>query len=303
MAGRIATAAHVLQGAGLDAVREFASRAYLAARPSSSADPVVTADWDVLVVLDGCRADLYREVVADGDYEALHVGETRQSPGSATNEWLERTFAAADDETVADIAYVSGNPYTDSYLDDDRFALVDPVWQYGWDDDLGTIPPDPITDRAVAVARDLDPARLVVHYMQPHFPCLAVDDDAGVPLAAFGDQQVGVWNDLRFGNLSRDTAWERYRHNLEIVLAEVETLLHNIQADRVAITADHGNAFGERHLYGHPVGVDIPCLREVPWVETAAVDEGTREPEISPAAGDVEAGVVDERLAALGYLT
>ncbi|PSP48877.1 hypothetical protein BRC67_12005, partial [Halobacteriales archaeon QH_3_68_24] len=46
---------------------------------------------------------------------------------------------------------------------------------------------------------------------------------------------------------------EAYLDNLRIVLDEVAVLLENIDADTVAITTDHGEAFGERNFYRHPV--------------------------------------------------
>jgi len=65
---------------------------------------------------------------------------------------------------------VTGNTWTDRYLDATAFAALDEVWKYAWDDDLGTVPAAAVTDRAVALARERDPERLVVHYMQPHHP-------------------------------------------------------------------------------------------------------------------------------------
>ena len=51
------------------------------------------ADWDLLVVLDACRADLWAEVV--GTDSELPVGTTRTSPGSTSTEWLAATFGKA----------------------------------------------------------------------------------------------------------------------------------------------------------------------------------------------------------------
>jgi len=57
---------------------------------------------------------------------------------------------------------VTGNTWTDRYLDATAFAALDEVWKYAWDDDLGTVPAAAVTDRAVALARERDPERLVV---------------------------------------------------------------------------------------------------------------------------------------------
>lgn len=78
---------------------------------------------------------------------------------------------------------------------------------------------------------------------------------------------------------------EAYLDNLRIVLDEVAVLLENIDADTVAITTDHGGAFGERNFYRHPVACPLSRVRRVPWVETTAVDTGS----IEPSASDPEA--------------
>jgi hypothetical protein len=297
-----------LRHAPLDAAREVAWRTYLSIGPPTPPDPVLGADWDLLVVLDACRADLFESVVGGGDYD-ISVGATRISPGSASTEWLDAVFGAAAPDALADLGYVTGNPYTDARLSGSALGYLDEVWRYAWDDALGTIPPRPITDRAIAAGRERDLDRLVVHYMQPHFPPVTADPDAGEGegLAAdeWGDRPVSVWEDLRLGG-SVESAWAAYRRNLERVLADVEVLLSNVDAERAVVTADHGNAFGERYIYGHPEGVDLPCLREVPWSVTSAADRGTRTPaaydRIPDGDADTDAGV-DDRLSSLGYRT
>ncbi|MFB6147069.1 MAG: hypothetical protein ABEJ08_05220 [Halobacteriaceae archaeon] len=300
--GAAEAAVRSLRYAGVDALREFAARTYLTARPDPPADPVLAADWDVLVVLDACRADLMAEVLdetARGD--RFESRGTATSPASTSAPWMERVFGEADDEELAGLGYVSGNPHTASAVDGDRFGLLDEVWRYAWDDDLGTIPPAPVTDRAIATWRGRDLDRLVVHYMQPHFPSVADPSfDEGVPLAAFGDRPMSVWERLRFGRVSEAEVWEQYRANLRAVLDSVAVLFENLDADRAVVTADHGNAVGEWHLYGHVGGVSLPSLRTVPWCVARPVDRHTRDPESYDRAGEA-ASDVDERLQQLGY--
>ncbi|PSQ35968.1 hypothetical protein BRD05_03965 [Halobacteriales archaeon QS_9_70_65] len=301
-----ADAIRQLRGAGFGAVRELCWRSYLRYGRRLSADPVFEADWDLLVVLDACRADLWAETVPpDGD---LPVGTTRLSPAGTSAEWLEAVLgrpAAA----LSSVGYVTANPYSDGHVDGDALGYLREVWRDAWDDDLGTVPPRAVTDAAVRAGRARDLDRLIVHYMQPHFPSVADDRDDGVALEAFGDRSLSVWEDLRFGRRSRADVWAAYRANLRAVLDDVQLLLSNVDADRAVITADHGNAFGERGVYGHAAGLAFRPLREVPWAVTAATDEGDYEP---PGAapreadadpdldGDGDADVVD-RLESLGY--
>jgi hypothetical protein len=302
-----ANVARNLRHRGVDAVRELASLVAYSLQSTTDPDPVLDADWDVLVVLDACRADLFAEVAADADHDFLPADPgSRTSPASSSVEWLETVFGGASDGALADLAYVTGNPYSASKIDHDRFHSVEEVWRYAWDDDLGTIPPRPVTDAAVRTGREAVADRMVVHYMQPHFPSVVEREQRsdGVELDAFGDDEMSVWDDLRFGRRSEADAWQTYRENLEYVLDDLAVLFENLDAERVVVTADHGNAFGERHVYGHPGGVDLPVLREVPWFETTATDTRSHEPD---AAGRDDTGddgdVVEERLEDLGYRT
>lgn len=287
-----------LDGAGFGAVHEFACRTALTYGASLSADPVLEANWDLLVVLDACRADLWAEVV--GRSSELPVGTSRIAPGGTSTEWLTAVFEEQPDEKLHGVGYVTGNPYSDSHVDGGSLAYLDEVWRYGWDDELGSIRPRVITDAAIRAGRNRDPDRLVVHYMQPHFPSLADDHGDGIGANAWGDESLSVWDDLRFGRRSLDDVWESYRRNLRLVLDDVRLLLSNVDADRAVITADHGNAFGERGIYGHASGVALLPLREVPWAITTATDHRTYEP--STETGSSDGGTdVSGRLEDLGY--
>ncbi|ERH09015.1 MAG: PglZ domain protein [halophilic archaeon J07HX64] len=316
IAAPAASIARNLRHRGFGAVHEFASMVRYSVGSTTTPDPVLTANWDVLVVLDACRADLFREVVVDGGYE-LPDGrfDTRMSPASASTGWLDTVFGAATDAQLADLVYVTGNPYSASMVEDTRFQAVEEVWRDSWDDDAGTIPARPVTDAAVRAGRRQEPARLVVHYMQPHFPALGDSNRAngvtsesehnsrsrGVTLSEFGDRGMSVWEDLRLGRWTVEGAWEAYRANLVYVLEEVTALLSNLDAGTVVLTADHGNAFGEHAVYGHPGGVDLPCLREVPWYETTATDTHSRETRSRESTGKQTGDVVEQRLRDLGY--
>jgi hypothetical protein len=261
--------------------------------------------WDVLVVLDACRADLLRSVAADADVGFLGTVETVRSVGSSSSEWLENTFL--DRPETARTVMVTGNTWTDRYLEADAFYALDEVWKYAWDEDLGTVPPGAITDRAVALARDRDPDRLVVHYMQPHHPFVSdpIAGDDGMARTGNHSNAANPWVLLRRGEITPDRVREAYRANLEYVLPDVATLVRNVSG-RVAVTADHGNLFGEWGLYGHPMCTPVPALLSVPWAETTGGDRRDYTPTLEPPeplpVGRVYGTETDrDRLEALGY--
>lgn len=263
--------------------------------------------WDVLVVLDGCRYDLFTEVAPDYDY-VMDI-DSLNSVASKTSEWLERTFTPEYSRAMERTVYVSGNPNTGSAtVASADFLLLDNVWEYVWDDDLGTMPPRAITDRAITHYRRHRPDRMIVHYMQPHVPFVSHPDlDEGIPEARIDPPYHGAndnkmaWEKLRDGEVDRETVWEAYRSNLEHVMDDLAVLLDNLTADRVVLTSDHGNAMGEFGVYGHPRNTPISALRRVPWARVDAEDTGTYDPDDYDVDGD-EGPSVEEQLQHLGYV-
>ena len=236
---------------------------------------------------------------------------------STSGEWIENTFVEEDAPLLARTGYVTANPFStvlDRKRDDATLAYLDEVWRYGFDEDLGTVPPRVVTDRALVVDRDADIDRLVVHYMQPHQPFIT--DDAPLRgISTMADvvesrdrgrdewepgsvHANNVWYMLATGEVSSEELLASYRANLELVLEEVQLLLENLATDCVAITADHGNAAGEWWMYGHPRGFLHPVVRTVPWIETEGRGPGEYEP--ASRREDVDTDVTNV-LTALGY--
>ena len=273
--------------------------------------PVWEEDWDVLVVLDTCRPDLLNEV--SEEYDFLSGYETSQainSVGSRSPEWIRKTFDPGKHaDELAETAYVSANPHTRDIPDPEQLFLLDEVWKYAWDEQWGNVPPENLTDRAVAVDREYDPERLIVHYMQPHAPYRPFVQEhpewysLTVGMDNPGDRpEINMWERIRTGRLSPEEAWEAYHDTLHWVLEDgVEPLLENVDADTVVLTSDHGEGFGDWWYYGHSTQAPIPPLKRIPWAVTSAVDEGTLDPSIEPEAIRLEDDEIEDRLAALGY--
>jgi hypothetical protein len=254
-------------------------------------------EWDLLIVLDGCRYDLLTEI-NDG-YDFLSDRSSRYSPASSSRAWLEQNFDPQYSDDIASTVYVTGNPFTKEVLNDSAFATLDEVWRYAWDQKMGTIPPRPLTDRAIEAFRTDPPERCIVHYMQPHFPALS-DPELGGKIDK--DRSVwikSVWDRLERDEIERSVVWEAYRQNLHDVLDDVALLLQNVDAERVVITADHGNGFGEDGIYGHPSKEVHDVLRKVPWIQTSAHDSGTHKPANYETESERS---VHEKLSALGYV-
>lgn len=281
--------------------------------------PIYERDWDLLVVLDACRTDAL-SAVAD-EYDFLEDRQAVWSVGSTTGEWTSHTFDRSYADEIGRTAYVTANPHSEEVLrrrvtppqyvstpatwpawdpvEPDAFQVLEEVWRYALNDRLNVVPPRPVTDRAVSVARDTDADRTIVHYMQPHAPYVADAIDVESPLP---EASATPFDRLLRGEVDRASVWAEYLDNLRLVLDEVAILLENVDAEKAVITADHGEAFGEWGFYEHPIGCPHPVVRRVPWVETTGVDRGTRMPEPpEPVVTDEPSADVAAQLRDLGY--
>jgi len=267
---------------------------------------IVEEDWDMLLLLDACRYDLFEE-----HYDLPGRLERRQSKGSHTTEFLRANF---DGRTLHDTVYVTASPQLHRWRNqiDAEFHDVVNVWrEEGWSDEYGTVRPETMDDHIRDAAERYPNKRIIGHFLQPHYPFLGVDDELNT--STFGDGEAtdrDVWNELRAGrlNASRSKVWDAYRQNLDVVLPTVRDLLFDLSGKTV-VTSDHGNVVGERSSpvpfteWGHPPGIYTPELVDVPWLvyQNGPRKEIVSEPPES-ARDDVGDDVVEDRLRQLGYV-
>jgi len=276
--------------------RQWATAAWLRHTRRTEATNVLDRDWDVLVVLDACRYDEFARV-AD-DYEFVTDIDSIHSTGSATYEWGPTVFGADDGRDRDGLGYVTSNPYSHNFAAED-LAHLDEVWRYAWDAEWGSVPAQAVTDRAIHAGRTDAADRLIIHYMQPHTPFIGSESGHDSATAFRGGGDGTRWGAVQRGEVSRAVAIKGYRRTLRYVLDSVELLCENMDADRMVVTADHGELFGEWGLFGHMMGLPVDPLLQVPWARAAASDERTHDPSEYDRDGDGLS--VDDRLAALGY--
>lgn len=287
---------------------------------------VFDEEWDVLVVLDTARVDALREV--QGEYDFIDDVDSIRSVGGASAEWLARTFDEAHLDDIRETAFLSAQSHVQEVLDtkiqedDDadlfhralrRIPSVDiselgkaeylfkcePIGEEGpFGHTEGNTPPRYVTDRGIAVGREHDFDRLMLQYHQPHIPWFSQALEEGRELQY---HEYDWWN-YYYETGDVETIWEAYMSDLRFVLDDIELLLENVDAEKVAITADHGEAFGEYGVLGHTLGSLHPKVREVPWVTTSATDEETHTPTVEePDDSKIPRDELNEQLKAMGY--
>lgn len=268
-------------------------------------------DWDNLLILDGCRYDLferyYQEIGLDGTLEK------KVSKGSGSPEFLRRNFGGGNFD---DIVYVTANPFVEKVIDD-PFFHTEHVWLDGWNEEEETVLAETLVDRTWSLLEEYPNKRFVMHFMQPHHPFVGqtrLEDDPGFvgAIAKSTDEEVPdvefVWEKLRKNQLSKDDVWEAYADNLNYVMDSVRPFLEEVDGKSI-VTSDHGNAFGERarpfpsRVYGHGNRIRIPALIDVPWYvpEYESRREITEGEESDRSVGSTEDIDIEEKLTALGY--
>jgi len=278
-------------------------------------------NWDILVILDTCRVDAIEAVANEYDFLSQADRGSIWSVGSASLEWMVHTFTQKHISEVRNTAYISGNGFTQRVfeegerpddgrgwsftnwctVDSEAFEVLDQPFLYADYNENWATPPRAITERGIATHRDIDPQRLILHYAQPHHPYAA--NARKEDRTQLEDYEESPFEQLQNGH-DIEPIWDAYLDELREVLDEVEIVLNNTDAETVAITSDHGEAFGEwGFLYGHPIGILHPVVRKVPWVETTATDRKTFQPTLtsSNSVSDVEERT-NEQLKHLGYL-
>lgn len=265
---------------------------------------VMDADWDILLILDACRYDIFEEV-------SSLPGTLRRmaSKGSESRQFMRRNF---NGRKLHDTVYITANPHTETVIGDKTFHHIEKLYLDRWNEDMGVCLPEAVVEAAQDAEEDFPNKRLIIHFMQPHAPYIGSygqtveHNEAHDPRA----EVRAVWTNIRYGftDTTKEEVRTAYRENLEIVLEAVERLRSDLNGKTI-VSADHGELLGDRLYpipvrgYGHPPGLRAPSLIHVPWLELPynSRREIRSEPPLSQER-TAEENVIQQRLVDLGYI-
>lgn len=253
--------------------------------------------WDILVVLDACRYDIFKQNYKD--YFDKGYLKKAVSPATGTAEWLRKTFG---EDYLNNIIYISANPQFRQKMsnpDKKHFFKVIDVWKFGWVENLGTVPPLEVNKAFHKTYLRYPNKKFILHYLQPHEPYILLGGKNGKPtdgkkLFNFNQKSSDIFNNIlkilikqRWGVLWKSQkyfgikpqkyigqVWYEYgnkglksvyEYELKRVLKYVKMLVDTISANWL-ITADHGERLGENFKYGHGGSRDKEVI-EVPWLK------------------------------------
>jgi len=263
-----------------DVNRSLNSRFFDNRRKSSS--NALSEDWDTLIILDGCRYDIFQDNhTFDGDLRPVY------SQGAHSNEFMQNTFAG---QKLHDTVYITANPWSEQ-LADDTFFLTRTTYTESEQGGQARLPKD-VSQLALDTFEEYPDKRYIVHFMQPNNPyigplakqyraelleekrvlCTELPTPGSENVTSVQDEVPHLRRALRKGYVSQDQMFEVYRENLEIVTEHAKKVLDEL-GGKTSITSDHGDMFGERlpplyiKEFSHWEGVHTQILREVPWLE------------------------------------
>ena len=258
-----------------------------------------TEPWDALIVLDACRADLFREHCAP-------EAETVRSAARRTDHWYSSPIGQLFRERH--VLLFAGNPVVARETWEwEEIERVD-VWERAWGrhgpKDLPYVHPL-VVNGFVAAWADLGRLRgrsVVVHQLAPHSPYIG---DPSYELTWFRH----AMRHTEINKASRKATkypthvkidWDLLRRayvgNLRVAWEAARMLADRLARDgrRVVITADHGDLLGEtrdglpegKRCFGHQQEYRNKLLYEVPYL---------------PWKTAGQAPTTEQKLEALGY--
>ncbi len=273
-------------------------------KPDSDADVshIMEEDWDNLILLDGCRYDLFsRQSTIDGQLEK------RISAGSQSLEFIKENFYGNE---LTDTVYITANPFSPQIKSGTFHDIINLLPE--WNEEHQTVMPETVVKATERAISEYPNKRLLVHFMQPHYPFIgpkgqSLDHRGYQPTSEKDGLSFSVWDELQYGvaNYELEDVVEAYEENLDIVLEYVSELIPKLPGQTV-ISSDHGNLLGERmnpipvRAYGHPSGLRSRELVEVPWL----IIDGERKKVTAEEPNGYESiddSIVEDRLTALGY--
>ncbi|MGQ4834357.1 MAG: hypothetical protein ACP6IS_10750 [Candidatus Asgardarchaeia archaeon] len=268
---------------------------------------LLNINWDNLIILDACRYDIFKHIYTSFFSSPIEF-KYILSIGSSTMEFIRKTFLSISNDIrrklKEECIFVNANPMIDKTMKYNLkhiFFKYVPVWKNHWDATIGTVKPrDPYYAALRAYINNIN-KKMVIWFLQPHYPyfdkqftninirtksfmnralCSACSSNNLILLLKIFKNLLlkrylcaGIPSEVcEYFHHNKDSAIRAYMHTLYETLKYVKKLVQVLPGDTV-ITADHGEAFGERlakvfpiPVYGHPSRVRTCSLVKVPFL-------------------------------------
>jgi len=128
-------------------------------------------EWDIAIILDACRYDIFKEV----HKKYLPLGKLEKRIGASdTYDWLHSAF---NGNGTNQVIYISAHPGINGkgipwgrFNASERFFKVYDAWASAWDWNIGSSIPGEVIKIASQAIKEYPERRKILHFIQPHFP-------------------------------------------------------------------------------------------------------------------------------------
>jgi len=250
----------------------------------SQKELIYSTYWDILIILDASRPDIFEEVclpimLKNIDGEVFYT--CVKSEGSCTVIWFSRTFR----KPLKDVVYISNNPLIKKtspivVIDSrpcrpiDIFANVVEVFTYSWRKICYTHHFDPVLlINTAKLWTKISNYRLILHFVQPHAPYPFSSKLAKYfsPDYVRGDHTF--WTAVKKGEVKPSDIREAYIQNMKWICTLVTNFIRELDKKIIIVTSDHSEDFGELGIINHPCwegielqyGKKLEILKIVPF--------------------------------------
>lgn len=213
--------------------------------------------WNTIIILDACRYDYYKM------FRDCLLGI---SPGKDTCTSIPKMFPKK-----YNAVYISANPYINSlgghemlkgWIPKEHFIKIIDVWKDGWNDELGTVDPEYVVEKALYYQKH--GFRAVIHFMQPHAPYVLGSVKVDILQWRNARNEVlGINTDSEHEDnkhVDLNTLKRAYKENLRVALYYMEKCING----NTIILSDHGECLGEHGYIGHSANYICDILNKVP---------------------------------------
>jgi len=127
---------------------------------------LLEADWDVLIDLDACRYDVFKEVYKE---VYRYKGELKRAKTycSGSEEWRHKNLYGKD---LSDVIFLTPRICPFRHVTEADFFMVVRAWKTKWDYRYGTVLPQDMTELTLEQMKQHPKKRFIIHYHQPHAP-------------------------------------------------------------------------------------------------------------------------------------
>lgn len=256
------------------------------------------SDWDILLVLDALRYDIFEKF-----YPSFLTGRLQktESPTAFTFGWILEMFKGQH----PNIVFVYSEPMSDRIKDisnklihgnhfDVRAHFTDivDVYKSSWNFHYNTIFPTPITEATIKAVHAYPGKRVITKYIQLHDPYLYTAQNDGV--IRYRSPRFLNLRKILYELISDETYWtirsklnfppenwfnvvwlkygrkgiiEGYINDLFLMLTiHIPRIIQECPNKKIVITSDHGERLGEGGRYSHG-GRRTKEVKEIPWFE------------------------------------